>query len=91
QKHPQTGLESSATGDLELVLDADSQGCDPPPGPVDPPEDGDIYVDRFHHRDHLGSLRVVADAPATGSKGWTTTPSAWNSCPTANRRERRAG
>ncbi|NJN64827.1 MAG: hypothetical protein HC882_08055 [Acidobacteria bacterium] len=69
QKHPQTGLESSATGDLELVLDAGSQGCDPPPGPVDPPEDGDIYVDRFHHRDHLGSLRVVTDAAGNRIEG----------------------
>ncbi|NJN63600.1 MAG: RHS repeat-associated core domain-containing protein [Acidobacteria bacterium] len=69
QKHPQTGLESSATGDLELVLDAGSQGCDPPPGPVDPPEDGDIYVDRFHHRDHLGSLRVVTDSAGNRIEG----------------------
>ncbi|NJN63602.1 MAG: RHS repeat-associated core domain-containing protein [Acidobacteria bacterium] len=69
QKHPQTGLESSATGDLELVLDAGSHGCDPPPGPEDPPQEGDIYVDRFHHRDHLGSLRVVTDAAGNRIEG----------------------
>ncbi len=37
-----------------------NQNCDQEPPP--PPPSGPTWVNTFHHRDHLGSLRIVTDA-----------------------------
>lgn len=49
-----------------LVIDEGEPGCSGiPPEPPGPPPSSTL-VTTFHHRDHLGSLRVVTDAA-----GWT--------------------
>jgi RHS repeat-associated protein len=52
------GLPSPGGGD---VFGGNQGGCDPDPPPPPGPS-GPTWVNTFHHRDHLGSLRVTTDA-----------------------------
>jgi RHS repeat-associated protein len=64
QLNLQTGLETGPTPDTEMGSVGGGSGgdeCEDAPGPP-APQPTDTFVDQFHHRDHLGSLRVVTDA-----------------------------